>query len=157
MLEDLGLNRFEDYLLSVDLRFFKTREDIDQLRVIGQVAEAHYLMNARDTEQLEQLLEMLPAQVNHRYVLRQKQRIMNAIARDLEREKQYPQAIAAFEQTEIPPSRERLGRIYDALDDVELMQRQVNSMIEEPWDVSELEVAQRLEARLKRKQGIKVP
>ncbi len=157
VLEDLGLNRFEDYPLSMDLRFFKSRKDVDHLRTIGTVAEAHYLMTSRDTEQLKLLLNALPDDVTHRHVLRQKQRCMNAIARDLEREKQYQEAIAAFEQAEIPPSRERLARIYDALDDVDSMQKWVTSILSDPWDVSELEVGQRLEARLKRKQGIKVP
>nr|WP_117232557.1 VRR-NUC domain-containing protein [Vibrio maerlii] len=157
VLEDLGLHRFEDYPLSVDLRFFNSREDIEQLRAIGAVAEAHYLMGSRDSEQLKRWLEALPDEVNHRHVLRQKQRCMNAIARDLEREKLYPQAIATFEQAQIPPSRERLARIYDALDDVDSMQEWVTLILDAPWDVSEFEVAQRLEARLKRKQGIKVP
>lgn len=99
----------------------------------------------------------MPQPVKHRYVDRKREHMLNDIARDYERLNDLETALSLFGQTQLTPSRERRARIYDKLNHDDLFGDIVTDMLNSPIDVSELEVAQKLEQRLKRKQGEKVP
>jgi hypothetical protein len=79
------------------------------------------------------------------------------IARDLERLEEYQLALHYFVQSHLPPSRERQARIHDKLNQVETMSDVVTNIIQHPIDIAELEVAHKLEQRVQRLQGHKVP
>ncbi|PMM94559.1 nuclease [Vibrio splendidus] len=152
VLSDLGLNTFENYPLSKQRRFFTSRDQLNQLLQMRDVQRLYSEGDRKDSEFLEQLLQSIPAESEHRSIARKRSRLINDIARDLERLNQNDQAIFWFKQSVLPPSRERLARIYDKQDELDLMCDIVTQMKATPSDVSELEVAAKLEQRLLRKQ-----
>ncbi|MCF7497557.1 VRR-NUC domain-containing protein [Vibrio sp. L5-1] len=156
VLSDLGLNTFENYSLSKQRRFFTSREQLNQLFQMRDVQRLYSEGDRKDSEFLEQLLQSIPAESEHRSIARKRSRLINDIARDLERLSLNDQAVFWFKQSTLPPSRERLARIYDKQSELDLMCDIVTQMKATPSDVSELEVAIKLEDKLLRKQGHKV-
>lgn len=156
VLSDLGLNTFENYPLSKQRRFFTSREQLNQLLQMRDIQRLYSEGDRKDGEFLELLLNSIPEESEHKGIARKRSRLINVIARDLERLNQNDQAVFWFKQSELPPSRERLARIYDKQDELNLMCDIVTKMKANPSDVSELEVAIKLENRLLRKQGHKV-
>ncbi|MEZ9402269.1 VRR-NUC domain-containing protein [Vibrio cyclitrophicus] len=156
VLSDLGLNNFENYPLSKQRRFFTSREQLNQLIQMHDVQRLYFEGDRKDSEFLEQLLLSIPTESDHRSIARKRSRLINDIARDLERLNLNDQAVFWFKQSILPPSRERLARIYDKQGELDLMCDIVTEMKSTPSDVSELEVAAKLEHRLFRMQGNKV-
>lgn len=156
VLDDLGLHQFEKYQLSKELRFFESRAQIDRLIELSQLANLYWQFDRKEKANLELLIEAMPDPVNHDYVDRKREHMLNDFARDYERINELETALAIFEQTHLPPSRERRARIYDKLDNDVLFRDIVTDMLASPADVSEWEVAQKLEQRVKRKLGQKV-
>lgn len=152
VLSDLGLNTFENYPLSKQRRFFTSRDQLYQLLQMRDVQRLYSEGDRKDGEFLELLLNSIPAESDHRSIARKRSRLINDIARDLERLNINDQAIFWFRQSTLPPSRERLARIYDKQGELDLMCDIVTKMKAAPSDVSELEVAAKLEQRLLRKQ-----
>lgn len=157
VLSDLGLDTFESYPLSKQRRFFTSREQLNQLLQMRDIQRQYAEGDRKDPKFLEHLLQSIPAESEHRSIARKRSRLINDIARDLERLNQNDQAIFWFKQSVLPPSRERLARIYDKQDELDLMCDIVTKIKTVPSDVSELEVAIKLEDRLLRKQRHKVP
>ncbi|CAK2482863.1 Fanconi-associated nuclease [Vibrio crassostreae] len=157
VLSDLGLDTFENYPLSKQRRFFTSREQINQLFQMREIQHQYYEGDRKDPEFIERLLQAIPEESEHRSIARKRSRLINDLARDLERLNQNDQAAFWFKQSVLPPSRERLARIYDKQDELDLMCDIVTNIKTNPSDVSELEVAVKLEQRLLRKQGHKVP
>ena len=157
VLSDLGLNTFENYPLSKQRRFFIYREQINQLLQIRDIQRQYSEGDRKDPEYLEHLLQSIPAESEHKSIARKRSRLINDVARDLERLNQNDQAVFWFKQSLLTPSRERLARIYDKQDELNLMCDIVTKMKANPSDVSEFEVAVKLEQRLLRRQGHKVP
>ncbi|MEZ9201282.1 VRR-NUC domain-containing protein [Vibrio splendidus] len=152
VLSDLGLNTFENYPLSKQRRFFTSREQLDQLLQIRDVQRLYSEGDRKDSEFLEQLLQSIPEESEHRSIARKRSRLINNIARDLERLNLNEQAVFWFRQSTLPPNRQRLARIYDKQGELNLMCDIVTQIKATPSDVSELEVAAKLEQRLLRKQ-----
>ncbi|MEZ8793333.1 VRR-NUC domain-containing protein [Vibrio splendidus] len=157
VLSDLRLNTFENYPLSKQRRFFTSRDQLNQLIQMRDIQRQYSEGDRKDPEFLELLLQSIPAESDHRSIARKRSRLINDIARDLERLNLNDQATFWFKQSTLPPSRERLARIYDKQGELNLMSDIVTQMKAAPSDVSELEVAIKLEDRLLRKQGHKVP
>ncbi|ABU73992.1 VRR-NUC domain-containing protein [Vibrio campbellii] len=157
VLDDLGLHQFEQYQLSKTRRFFERREQIDRLIELRQLSNLYWQCDRKQKASLDILIEAMPERVEHRYVDRKREHMINDIARDYERINELEIAIALFETTTLAPSRERRARIYDKLEQNELFSDIVTIMLTHPIDVSEFEVAQKLEQRVKRKLGFKVP
>ncbi|MFM2588079.1 VRR-NUC domain-containing protein [Vibrio sp. TBV020] len=157
VLEDLGLHHFENYQLSKTRRFFNTRTEVEQLLQLTEIQTNYANANRKGSKALFTLLDQLPSEVEHKYIERKRQHLINELARDLERLECYEDALVWFHKTALPPSRERQARIYDKLDDINRFSDIVTCMLNQPYDVSELEVANKLEQRLKRKQGQRVP
>ncbi len=157
VLDDLGLHQFEHYQLSKERRFFDSRLQVDRLIELSEIANVYWQCDRKDKANLDSLVEIMPAPVLHHYVDRKREHILNDIARDYERINEPDIALALFEQTTLPPSRERRARIYDKLNDDARFSDIVTHMLASPANVSEWEVAQKLEQRVKRKLGEKVP
>ncbi|MDV6250024.1 VRR-NUC domain-containing protein [Vibrio sp. EA2] len=157
VLDDLGLHQFEQYQLSKERRFFDSREQIDQLIELSQLAALYWQFDRKDKTNLDLLIEAMPQPVSHDYIDRKREHMLNDIARDYERIHELETALAIFAQTRLTPSRERRARLYDKLQQDTLFCDIVTEMINSPIDVAEFEVAQKLEQRLKRKLGQKVP
>lgn len=141
--------------LSVKQRapIFDSREQIDRLIELSQLSNLYWQFDRKDKTNLDLLIEAMPDAVKHDYVDRKREHMLNDIARDYERINELEIALALFEQTQLPPSRERRARIYDKLEQNTRLSDIVTSMLEAPINASEFEVAQKLEQRVKRKLG----
>lgn len=157
VLDDLGVHRFEAYQLSKERRFFTDREQIDQLLLLSELADAYWLCDRKNIHQLKELLSALPPKSEHPYIQRKQEHLINDIARDLERQGDWESALHWFKTTRLPPSRERRARIYDKQSQLNLLSDTVTEMYHRPLDRAEFEVAEKLSALLKRRQGNKVP
>ncbi len=157
VLDDLGLHKFEQYQLSKERRFFESRQQIDRLIELSEIANVYWQCDRKNKANLDRLVEIMPAPVLHHYVDRKREHMLNDIARDYERINELEVALALFEQTTLTPSRERRARICDKLNNDTLFSDIVTQMITSPTDVSEWETAQKLEQRVRRKLGEKVP
>lgn len=85
VLDDLGLHQFEQYQLSKVRRFFDSREQIDRLIELSQLANLYWQFDRKDKANLDLLIEAMPQPVNHHYVDRKREHMLNDIARDYER------------------------------------------------------------------------
>ncbi|MCL9779900.1 VRR-NUC domain-containing protein [Vibrio sp. S4M6] len=154
VLQDLGLNRFEHYSLSKVTRFFRTREEINHLISIDKIRKSYVeLDRASQAAQLDDHLNRIPANCGNDYVDEKRQKLINHLARDLERQKSVTQAIEWFAKTTLPPSRERRARMYHTLGEYTLEKKLINDMLLSPIDINEKEVALRLEHKRLRREG----
>ncbi|MFH4666969.1 VRR-NUC domain-containing protein [Vibrio cidicii] len=156
VLDDLGLHQFEQYQLSEQRRFFEHREQIDHLIELSQLTSLYWQSDRKLKANLDLLLAALPKPVQHPYVERKRQHLLNDVARDYERLGECDLALSLFKQSLLPPSRERQARIYDKQEQNEAFSDIVTKMLEQPIDISELEIAEKLMQRVKRKQGLKI-
>ncbi|OLQ92108.1 nuclease [Vibrio panuliri] len=156
VLSDLGLNTFEDYQLSKERRFFSHRSQVEQLIALGKLSEQYWACDRKQLESLKDLSAALPQPIDHDYVERKRQHLINDIARDFERLEDYQTALSLYAQTSLPPSRERQARIFDKLNDDKRFSDNVTLILTQPYNLSELEIGQKLQQRLQRKQGQKV-
>lgn len=157
VLSDLGLNTFEPVNISLESRFFQNREQVDELLALHKIQHQYYELTTKDSESLTTLLSDMPTNSDHTALVRRRSKLINLIARDLERLEEYQLALHYFAQSHLPPSRERQARIHDKLNQVEMMSDVVTEVIQHPIDIAELEVAHKLEQRVQRLQGHKVP
>ncbi|GAK84242.1 hypothetical protein JCM19238_1808 [Vibrio ponticus] len=157
VLDDLGLHQFENYQLSIERRFFNHRDEVEQLLALSKLADSYWNADRKQLEALKQIADAIPAVIDHVYIERKRQHLINDIARDFERLGEFEAALSLFKQTSLPPSRERQARIYDKLDQNDEFSDIVTLILNQPSDISELEIGQKLEQRLLRKQGVKIP
>ncbi|MEZ8826868.1 VRR-NUC domain-containing protein [Vibrio amylolyticus] len=157
VLEDLGLHQFEPYRLSKKTRYFKNRQQVDQLLALGRLRKQYDGIDRRQKSELLRLIEGVEEISQHTSIEAKQQKFFNEVARDLERLNCLPEALNVFRKSRLPPARERIARIFDKLDDTFQMETIVNDMIALPFDVSESETAQKLMDRVERKKGNKVP
>ena len=118
VLQDLGLTRFENYPLTS--RLFNSREELEQGLSLSKLwQEVAYENKKLDLDELQALAIRLPpsSDLIHPTLKRRYARLVNAIARDLERQGALREAIAGFQQSYLPPSRERRTRIMAKLND----------------------------------------
>ncbi|MDK9760568.1 VRR-NUC domain-containing protein [Vibrio sp. D420a] len=157
VLSDLGLNTFEPVTISLETRFFQSREQVNELLSLHKIQNQYYELTTKDSESLTTLLSHIPTNSDHTALVRRRSKLINLIARDLERLEEYQLALHYFAQSHLPPSRERQARIHDKLNQVEMMSDAVTEIIQHPIDIAELEVAYKLDQRVQRLQGHKVP
>ncbi|MGR5166049.1 VRR-NUC domain-containing protein [Vibrio astriarenae] len=156
VLDDLGVHQFEQYALRPESRYFQQRAELQALLLISQLKEQYYSFEDKSKEQLIAILEAVPHS-SHPSIQRKGEALINTIARDLERLGAYQDALTWFAKSSLPPARERQARIFDKLDDIERMASIVTSILDTPYNVEEQEIGKKLQARLLRKQKIKVP
>ncbi|MGL6259841.1 VRR-NUC domain-containing protein [Vibrio sp. WXL210] len=156
VISDLGLQQFEHYPLTRSARYFSDRKQVEELKQLTEIAEQFYLLEDKQAAKLLALLESIPIS-RHPSLKRKAFRLINLLARDLERLEHYQSALDWFQLSQLPPARERQARILDKLEHVDAMAEVVQSMLDAPYNIEELEVAQRLETRVKRKRKQRVP
>ncbi|MDG3085718.1 VRR-NUC domain-containing protein [Vibrio hannami] len=156
VVSDLGIQRFESYSLDKKLRFFQSREQIDALLTISLLTEQFHTEEMRDEVFLDNLLTLLPSNPKHPYVTKKTDRLINLIAREYERIGAHEKALNWFMKNAVPPSKERRVRILDNMERDAEAKSLVSEMLTAPYDISEFEVASRLDSRLRRKSGERI-
>jgi hypothetical protein len=169
ILEDLGLHAFENYALDNQNRFFQHREQVESLRLFSAISSQYYtqyraLNGIQKLDVLNQWSSSIESELTqyddpatHGYTHVKRQGLLNTLARDFERLGDLDRALAIFETTQLPPSRERRARMYLQRDQVSQAATVITDMLANPFSIEESEVAVRLEVKLKRAQGQKVP
>ena len=144
VLNDLGLQQFENYSLEAIEPFFKHREQLDQLLTVSTLQSQYYQDKPKDADSLLALLESLPKDISHPHVERKKQHFINLLARDLERLGEYTASLKWFSHNQLPPSRERRARIFDKLSQHKKMSDIVTGKLLELQPIDEIEHATKL-------------
>ncbi len=157
VLDDLGLNNFERYQLSRKRRFFQDREQVEVLRKLTHIQSLYDLCPKPTPTELDEWQRLLPEPCEHPSIERKRQHLMNQLARDYERHQAFAPALMLYRQTQVMPTRERQARILDKQQQIQAMRDIVTEMLDTPLNYSELEVAQKLNQRVLRLQGQKVP
>ena len=104
VLTDISVHRFESYPLSKTLRFFDDRQQVEQLMLLGSLSDLYFQSNRKQVSNLEQLINSLPEAINHNYLDRKREQLINRIARDYERLGYFDTALSLFRQTSLPHS-----------------------------------------------------
>ncbi|WP_062269671.1 VRR-NUC domain-containing protein [Endozoicomonas arenosclerae] len=150
VLQDLGLNTFEKYSLPKGSRLFKTQDELNdalQLSHLNLLAyEAEY---DKDSEALCDLQHDLPEQPTSPILNRRYSRLVNRIARELEREELFDDALALFERSSLPPARERMARIQHKLGAIKESEGVCENILANPASDMELEFARRFLKKLR--------
>ncbi|MCB1647029.1 MAG: VRR-NUC domain-containing protein [Pseudomonadales bacterium] len=111
VLNDLGIMQYESYVIDAETRFFDARETVEQLILLQQLNDQLQSEDIRaDPDALTALAEQLPAGLA-RGVERRGARLVNGIARQLERLGCTQAAEDLYRRTARGDARERLIRI----------------------------------------------
>lgn len=152
VLQDLGIYRYEHYPIDSQHRIFKNRTELEQY--LHLVALREQLDKATDIESLIQLSEQLPQQCVTEKLQRRRAKLCNQLAYELERVNEHELAFQLYQQSHLPPARERRIRLLEKTHRYSEAWELLNQLIAEPQNEQELQVAQRIAPRLAKKQGI---
>lgn len=141
---ELGHVRYEDYRLQPGARFFDDRDQIDALVGYRGIADmVSDRLAELDSNTLAQLVGCLPAHGGDYRLKLRHDRLVNAIARELERKGELHKALAAYAAAELPPARERRCRLLQKLGDSGAASALLDAMDTDPLDESEADFAAR--------------
>jgi len=149
VLRDLGLHRYESYLIDRDNLPFRSREQLDRHMQYYQCRQAYEQLRSANSDDYLQLLCELPAPTDDDPVLhRLVERLTSKIARQLERLQQPDCALAIYRTLTLPPARERSARILAKQDQNSDALAICRSILKTPLSAEELQFAQQFGNRL---------
>jgi len=158
VLNDLGLYRYENYLIDPEHRPYNDNAEIQQHWQLYQLQALFELVDGSDHEQLLELADLLPTRVDRQAPgFRKSEQLRYEIARQLERLGELDRASELYLNCLLPPSRERRARIAAQCDRpmeaIELCQQ----IISQPLDEQELQFACQFALRLCKRHGYEAP
>ena len=151
VLQDLGLYRYENYVVDPQHRIFKNREELEQYQQLIQLRE--HLDHATDVSHLVQIANNLPAELPGNALTRRRARLCNQLAYELERMNEHHFALQLYRQSYLPPARERCVRLLEKQGELTAAWVLLNEILKTPCNEHELQVAQRMAPRLAKKVG----
>ena len=163
VLADIGIQQFESYPIDSAYRLFKHREHIDSWMALSKLADTYWQhKEAKDSQAIAEMQFDLPDAFDWQPLERKRQRLINHIARDLERlgnhdSNRLEQALTLFQHSDRAPSRERQIRILDKQGKSEQALALVKQILATPQNEEEADVADVLNHRLLNKLGDKQP
>ncbi len=152
VLQDLGLFRYESYTIDQQHRVFSSRDELNQYQHLVQLREQLEADTSATT--LIQIAAQLPAANTNEKLQRRRAKLVNYIAYELERAGEHLLALQLYEQSHLPPARERRIRLLEKQSDFPRAWALLNELLDTPQDEHELQVAQRMAPRLAKKLGI---
>ncbi len=142
VLQDLGLTRFENYPLSS--RLFNHRHELEQGLHLSYLRRRFHDQALNHNEILQLLNELPPSsEFKHPVTQRRYSKLINTMARALERQGALQEAKQWYECTHLPPSRERQTRILAKLGDTNAALALCTAIKSNPASSLELAFAQR--------------
>lgn len=113
------VNPFEKYDLSPDASAFRSRSVVNENIELKLLSELSYELTEADEtgDLIVEFAEALPARPSASLSTRRYDRMVNRLARQLERLDRLREALLLYERTTEPPSRERQARLHDRLGD----------------------------------------
>lgn len=152
VLQDLGLFRYENYTIDSHHRLFKSREELDQYQHLVQFRAELEVDSSIPT--LIKIADQLPPQCTTERLQRRRAKLCNQIAYELERASEHSAAMQLYEQSHLPPARERRIRLLEKQERYSDAWQLLNTMLCDPLDEQELQVALRMAPRLAKKSGL---
>jgi hypothetical protein len=159
VLQDLGVLKFEKYLLTHEHRLFPDRQSVEEcfdlLQHVHLIQVLLYESQIDEAEVLGQAIKVKAGDYSGRNQ-RIAHRAFNNLGRDLERAKRLGLALEYFQLSKVPPARERRVRILfqqGLLDDARILCQAIQ---EDAQDETELEFAPRFLRKIHKKQGQKL-
>lgn len=158
VLSDLGVAIYYPYPLDRAHRLFSCRAALDEYIVIGQFSETfHQLCDVADSEGITVLAqEMLLQEVGFNSSGKRWQRVCLRVARELERNREAELALQLYGLCQRHPARDRTARIYESRQQWGEVIALCEGIQESPWCEAELEAANRIHSRARRKIGAEV-
>jgi len=154
VLRDLGLTQYEPYVIDADTRAFNTREQLDAHLCYYRCADYVTELGKTSIEQILKIRSALPGMIDGDHNLKRRiERFTNQLARQLERNEAYVEALSLYRLTERPPSRERQARVLLKLDQPGDALGVCQQILFSPHDEEEREFALLFGARLARKEN----
>lgn len=144
---------FEQYELTSETSLFQNRQVVDDLVRFRDLSDlSHDLISADETgEHLIQLLGTIGPRPTQRLSARRHDRIVNRIARQLERLGRAAEALDAYQNTRATPSRERSARLLVSMDRPEDAIRLCEEISMTPRDEDEWEFSLSFGGRMAKK------
>lgn len=154
VVEELGHIRYENYSLCEETRYFRERDELEQMYLYSQISQALEIdYRNMPTETLLQLFQELPRpSTDHHSLRRRFDKICNLLGRQLERLEAYDLALEVYTAIETPPARERMCRIWVKQEQFDLAINQCELMQSKPYNEEEREFAQFFLSKLKPEQ-----
>ncbi len=149
VLQDLGLTRYERYVIRPEDSIFRNRNSIEWYIMIHAMSELVYQIQEEQAyHRYADILEDLPGPLDQPRLERHRSRLINTMARDYERIGEYSLALNLFESSSEVPARERRLRMLTKLGKVEEARKLCKQMLKRPMDEEESEVAGRFQLKL---------
>ncbi len=120
VLRDLGLNRYESYIIDSKSRVFHSRPQLDAH--LDYVACVEHLdsLDLSDVDAIVEFEKTLPETAAHdAHLVRRVHRLRNQLARQLERLQEHELALSLYTRSDRPPSRERQVRLLYKIEEFE--------------------------------------
>ena len=155
VLRDLGLNQFEAYNIDLEHRPYRSSLEISQHWLLYQLQTLFELSDTTDQSRLIEIAAMIPDDIDTLAPgYRKSERLRYEIARQMERIGEYSAAMAQYQKCRLPPSRERIARICDQLEQHRQALDHCIDIIEQPVDEAEIQFACMFAARLIKRHGL---
>jgi VRR-NUC domain len=151
VLQDLGLFRYESYLIDHQHRLFKHRDEIDEYWVINQLREE--LTEATELDHLIELSTRIPATASNAKQTRRLAKLTHQLAYQLEINSQFDLALDLYERHDQPPSRERRVRLLEKQGKFQQAWAELDLIRQCPANEHELQIVERMAPRLAKKAG----
>ena len=147
VLHELGVAPFESYEIDHEARFFTDRTLLDETLVLYDLSElTREIIDTGEREALLQLSASLPDRnpdLGHRY-----DRIVNRIARQLERYEYCAEAFELYQRSGSVPARERSARLLHKMELRDAAIEICQEVLRAPWDAAEYEFSAKFMRRL---------
>ena len=137
VVHDLGILRLERYTLDVKTRQFKTREEIDCYLSWWEFTERMSEGDPLESEQLVEFVRLLETQHINRTLERQRSKLLNRIARELERRGEFSHAVQAYDHSLLHPARERQMRVLQRMGHQNKVEELRTTILANPWTIEE--------------------
>lgn len=152
VLQDLGLFRYENYIIDPLHRTFNSREEIEIYQQLVKLRDEVEI--AESLDDLINIAEQIPSQISNEKLQRRRAKLCNHIAYELERLSKHDLAFQLYQKSHLPPSRERQIRLLEKQTRYSEAWNLLNDLIETPLNEHELQIAQRIAPRLAKKLDI---
>ncbi|RYY01622.1 MAG: VRR-NUC domain-containing protein [Gammaproteobacteria bacterium] len=152
VLQDLGLYRYENYVIDRQHRIFKSRAELEEYQHLIEIREQ--LANASELEELIAIAEQIPASLSTSALEHRRARLCNQLAYEFERWDQHAIAVSLYQQSHLPPARERQVRLLEKQRDYAKAWHLLSEILANPINEHELQVAERMAPRLAKKASI---
>ena len=152
VLQDLGLFRYESYVIHQDNRIFKNRIELEEYRELLLLREQ--FSSVTTLEELVVITENLIDSPKSKAMETRYSRFYNQLAYEFERFGQYDIAYSLYQKSHLPPARERQIRLLEKQGDHSSAWQLLNELINKPHSEHEMQIGERITPRLSKKIGL---